>query len=83
MENFVTSDLHRIEDLYKQKSADLKQIYGSRIDYFMQIPIVENIQKKYLDLPTGTTWATWVAKTDLTNLRGQELQSVCPLFDEP
>ena len=35
MEAFVTSDLHRIEDTYKEKSAELKQIYGSRIEYFM------------------------------------------------
>jgi hypothetical protein len=82
METFVTSDLHRIEDLFKQKSADLKQIYGSRIDYFMPIPIIENIQKKYKDLPTATTWATFVAMIDGSNLRAQEDQSVCPLFDE-
>lgn len=78
----MTSDLHRIEDLYKQKSADLKQIYGSRIDYFMQIPIIENIQKKYIDLPTGITWASFVEEKNGSNLRAQEDQSVCPLFDE-
>ena len=73
MEAFVTSDLHRIEDTYKEKSAELKQIYGSRIEYFMQIPIVTNLEKKYNDYKGGKLQADkdkWMKGT--TNIRIQE-----------
>lgn len=83
MEAFVTADLHRIEDNYKEKSAELKQIYGSRIEYFMQIPIIVNLRKKFNDY-NGSNWAddkeAWLK--DEANKRDQNKQSVCPLYDE-
>jgi len=35
MEAFVAADVNRIEEIFNKESSELKQIYGSRIDYYM------------------------------------------------
>lgn len=47
MEAFVAADVNRIEEIFNKESNELKQIYGSRIDYYMQIPVVVNRYKQF------------------------------------